>query len=151
MNERIEATLSRKSWSSFDENESSTNANGWFVVSHRWVPEKKRRRRLYGTWHKIQSDHATIYRIIRFSPSLKGTEKSQEGEIVLDWGGWLALSDYPEEHATKMQLVITKAKLCELVYAGVKHPDPAFRLASWLALLSIFLGIISVILTIFNN
>jgi hypothetical protein len=126
--------------------------NGWFVISHQWVlgkDSKQKRRRPYGRLFAIESEQARIFRAIRFSPVLKGGAKAGNGEIVLDWGGWLALTGFPTEDINSISLKIRPAKWWEEVFcAGPSHPDPAVRQASLIAVVACGLGVLSVILAV---
>ena len=119
---------------------------GWMVISHRWMPEKPERRRAHGKWYRIKSNHGTSYRVLRFSPNLAGAPSHTTGDLVLDWPAWLELNGYADDVADSLQLEITKARLWQLPQVAASHPDPATRLASMLGLVSVALGILSIVL-----
>ena len=119
---------------------------GWFVISHRWMGDKKQRRLSHGKWFKIKSEHTTIYRILRFSPNLEGGPKQNTGQMVLDWPGWIDLWGRAEDVDRALDLEFTEAKRWEYPKMAMSHPDPTHRLAGELGLLSVFLGLLSVIL-----
>ena len=33
---------------------------GWFVISHRWMPEKKQRRERHGKWFKLSTSSVSL-------------------------------------------------------------------------------------------
>lgn len=115
---------------------------GWFVVSHRWVSNKKDRRISHGKWHKITSKYETIYRILRYSVNLP----KKEGVIVLDWIGWIDLNGREEAVDNPISLQIKTVKWWEYPKCALSHPDPAYRLATKLAIVSIGLGFLSLII-----
>lgn len=121
---------------------------GWFVISHRWVEGKKNRRLTHGKWHKIISNEDIIYRILRYSINLKGSNRTNKGVIVLDWIGWIDLHGREEDVDHPINLEIKTVKWWELPKCGLSHPDPAYRLATRMAIVSILLGIISVIIAL---
>jgi hypothetical protein len=117
-----------------------------FFLSHRFINDKKDRRLATGRWHRIATGEKHIFRVLRFNPSLLGTLNEKEGSIIIDYDGWLQLSGYPEEVPTRLDLVITKAKFYEFPLCAISHPDPAHRLAGWLAIISLLLGLLGIIL-----
>lgn len=121
---------------------------GWVVVSHRWLTAKADRRDAHGRWYRIQCDGRTIYRAIRFSGKLKGSPKQGIGEIVIDWPGWLDLNGRAEEVDNSIELSLRRVRFYDLPRVPVHHPDPAIRVAGWLGLISVGLGILSIILAL---
>jgi len=117
---------------------------GWFIVSHRCLPDKKTRRKAHGRWFRIKSSSGVIYRILRFSPNLRSPGK-KDGEIVLDWVGWLDLNDRDEEVSTPLDLEISEVPMWCLPFMVRAHPDPSYRLAGTLGLVSVVLGVLSVL------
>ena len=69
---------------------------GWAAISWRLAPNKALRRQYHGRLYRIHSEHAGILRIIRFSTNLEGSPGTTNSEIVLDYYGWLELSDFSE-------------------------------------------------------
>ena len=123
-------------------------ALGWFVVSHHWVHAKKDRRRLHGAWCRISSEHATVYRVLRFSPLLKASADERMGDLAIDYPAWIALSGFQEDTNQPVRMIITKAKWWHRPLCALSHPDPSYRLSAALGLLSVFLGILSIVLSI---
>ena len=121
---------------------------GWFVVSHRWMPEKSGRRLSHGRWFKIKSAEGEIFRILRFSASLEGSPNSGTGQIGVDWPGWLDLFGRAENVDGPIELEFSEAHWWQFPRLAVSHPDPTVRLAGLLGLLSVVLGILSVILAV---
>ena len=118
----------------------------WLVVSWRWMPGKSERRRQHGKWYKIRSPDAAIYRVLRFSSNLGGGPKQGTGDIVLDWPGWIELSDFAEDTSLRLELELTPVSWWEYPRCAISHPDPTHRLAGELAVLSVALGLLSVLL-----
>jgi hypothetical protein len=119
---------------------------GWFVISHRWMPSKSQRRVAHGRWYKIAGPGGAIFRILRFSPSLNGSVETKRGEIVIDWPGWLDLLGHAENVDIPAPLEISPASRWKFARLAVSHPDPVYRMAGSLALLSLLLGVLSLIL-----
>lgn len=124
---------------------------GWFVIPYNLMPEKKDRRKCHGRWFTIKSEHKKIYRVLRFAPDLHGTIKDdKQKDIVLDWVGWIDLCGRDENVDISLRLTISKTIFWErLICTGLKHPEPSYRLTTLLALISICLGLLSVILAVF--
>jgi len=112
---------------------------GWAVISHHLMPNQQDRRLAYGKWHKFQSKHTHVFRVLRFSPQL-GTgmnrSKTENAGLVIDWMGWLELSNHQEKVDVPLKLKITPVSSCLLPFLILKHPDPTHRLAGGLAWLS---------------
>ena len=121
---------------------------GWFVISHRWMPEKRHRRLSHGRWFKIKSAEREVFRILRFSASLGGSPAKGTGEIVMDWPGWLDLFGQAEDVDGPIEVEFTEASWWQFPRLAVSHPDPTIRLSGLLGLLSVALGILSVILAV---
>lgn len=122
---------------------------GWFVISHRYMPERLSRRFAHGRWYKISSAEGSIYRILRFSPNLVGSPgPNNEGQIVLDWPGWLDLHGRAENVDAPLNLTYSEVKWWSYPKMAIVHPDPTVRLAGELGLLSSALGVLSVALAI---
>lgn len=122
---------------------------GWFVISHRWMAERQTRRLLHGKWFKISSATGSVYRVLRFSANLAGTP-GKAGEIVIDYDAWLDLFGRVENVGGPLELEIRRARWWESLRLATSHPDPAFRLASWIAVLSLVLGLISLVLGVWS-
>jgi hypothetical protein len=121
---------------------------GCFVVSHRWMLDKSHRRLSHGRWFKITSPEGEIFRILRFSPSFEGSLKSGTGQIVVDWPGWLDLFGRAENVDGPIELEFSQAHWWQFPRLAVSHPDPTIRLSGLLGLMSVALGILSVILAV---
>ena len=134
---------------------------GWFAISYWWVIDhqpktdeekkkfQKKLRRMHGRWFRIknQEQEREIYRILRFSPNLQGSKKKGDGVICLDWPGWIELSDY-EDTEKPLGLVLEEVGWWPFPRFVMSHPDPVFRLAGFLGLLSVALGLLSLILAL---
>lgn len=118
---------------------------GWFAVSHHCIPDKKERRLTTGKWFCIRSEHSKVYRVLRFFPRLAFNKTDKQGQIIMDYSGWLKLSDFPEDTELALQLSIRRAKKHEYLHCLLSHPEPSFRLAGWLAVISVGLGLIGLI------
>jgi len=141
-------------WASGEEK--ITPENGWFIVAQHWMPEdnnsvenayKKDRRISHGKIFKIKNraNNAVVYRVLRLSANMKGAKSSGQGDIVIDWSAWIELNDFKDDLAEKVDLEISKATLVENFLFVLKHPDQSIALAGKLALLSLFLGVISLV------
>jgi hypothetical protein len=114
------------------------------------VEQKIDRRAVHGKWFRLENEHRqAVFRALRFSPNLQGTREKREGDIVIDWPAWIHLSGQGDEDAEVLSLRIRPATLMErLVLAGIRHPDPTMRLSFGLALLSLGLGLVSLLIAI---
>jgi hypothetical protein len=121
---------------------------GWIVVHHDLVKTKAERRRASGRWFKLKSSSGNIYRILRFSPRLRGPPHDEPYELVIDWPGWLILHNYDDNLDPPLVLEIFRTKWWEFPRLAVSHPDPLARTAGILGLVSVGLGILSVILAL---
>jgi hypothetical protein len=115
---------------------------GWIVVSHDHVPAKAERRKLYGRWVAIKSDQRTIYRIIRFSPTVP------RDSVVIDWGGWIDLQPDADDLEKSLHLRISTVKWYQAIRIPFVHVDNAVRISAYLGGISIILGIISLIISL---
>jgi hypothetical protein len=122
---------------------------GWFVISHHHMKDKKQRRFAHGCWYKIVGENErSVFRVLRFSPRLSAGKNDNNPQIVIDWPAWLELSDFDENTSKPIHLEIKKANWYFAPALAVSHPDPSTRLAGWLGLISIGLGLLSVVLAI---
>jgi hypothetical protein len=121
---------------------------GWFVISHRWISDKSTRRLAHGRWFKIKSGEAEVFRILRFSPNLEGSPAKGTGQIVMDWNGWLDLFGRADDVVGPIELEFSEARWWHFPRLAVSHPDPTVRMSGILALVSVGLGILSLLLTI---
>lgn len=122
---------------------------GWFVISHRYMPTKAHRRLAHGRWYQIKSENGNVFRILRFSPNLRGApDREEPGEIVLDWPAWLDLYGRADDVDEPLELDITPVGWWAYPKMALAHPDPTVRLAGELGLLSAALGILSVVLAL---
>ena len=121
---------------------------GWVVVSYRWMPDKSQRRRSHGRWFKIESEKATVFRILRFSAQLSGSPKVGHGQLVVDWPAWLQLHGYEDNVDPPLELKFTRVGWWAFPILAISHPDPTIRLTGALGVLSFGLGVLSVVLAI---
>lgn len=103
---------------------------------------------MHGRWFRIRIQEREIYRILRFAPNLKGSKKRGEGEMFVDWPGWIELSDHEAETERPLDLVLEEAGWWRFPQFVMSHPDPMFRLAGFLGLLSVALGLLSLFLAL---
>lgn len=115
---------------------------GWVVIRHDQVPFKSQRRELYGKWVAIQSEEKTIYRILRFSPTLP-----KDG-IVIDWGGWIDLQGDREEFEKNLKLKISTVPWHQAIRLPFFHVDHSVRISSYLGALSLVIAIVSLIIAL---
>jgi hypothetical protein len=107
------------------------------------MPGALDRRWSTGTWFKIESDHGTIYRVLRFAPDLKGAPATGEGAIAIDWPGWLRLSGFAKQTDEPLKLRLTRSHWWEFSAWMISHPEPSIVLAGIISLISLALGVIS--------
>ncbi len=122
---------------------------GWFVVSPRLVPTKAERRERHGVLCKITSEHSSIFRVLRFSANLRSA-KNGSAQIILDYIGWLQIIGRDEDLDQTIRLTIQSAQWYEYLRFALSHPDLAYRLASWISLLSLGLGVLSIGLAVWG-
>lgn len=142
----IEGTFTRIHLGSVTE--STPIPTGWFIISHRLIGDTKDVRQHYGKWHTIKNEkNRRIYRILRFSPTLRGSKRNDNlKEIALDWIGWIDLCDRDEDVDIELKLKISKSTFWQRIFCvGFKHPEPAYRLAHLLAIVSIGLGLLAIL------
>jgi hypothetical protein len=121
---------------------------GWFSLSYLIFPTKAERRINTGKWFCIESTDGKIYRVLRFSPRLSFCSKDKKAQIVLDYDGWLHVLGYNEDTSKSLAVSIRRAEWYELLKCVLTHPEPAYRLAGWLATISVILGILSLVIGI---
>lgn len=145
MGERIRGLFTRISPAAFTEKVGIPL--GWIVISHHHMPSKSARRAAHGRWYRISCEGYSIYRILRFSPNLH-YNASGENDFVVDWVGWLDLHGRADDVDEPISLEIVSVPLILTPLMTITHPDPTFRLMGWLALISVALGVLSVILAL---
>lgn len=116
---------------------------GWVAVHSNLIPSKLVRRKTHGSWVKISSNHATIFRLLRFSPNLRYSAADNKGSISLDWAGWLQLIGHADETKAPPQLHIEKTCWWHLPIIAMAHPDLTQRISVGLGVLSFALGLLS--------
>lgn len=130
-------------------NEKHPVPNGWFVLPFRLMPDLKDRRRYHGKWFMITSEHAKIYRVLRFAGGLKGVKnKNATNDVLLDWVGWIDLCGRDENTEIELELEISPVPVLRQLLAGFNHPEPSYKLSVILAFISAMLGIISIAITL---
>ena len=120
---------------------------GWFAIFWRFFDERPERRRQHGRVWRISCGDCSIFRILRFSANLRSAE-GECAEIAIDYLGWLDLCNREENVNGCRSLNLQPAAWYEFFFFAFKHPDLSYRLATWIATLSLFLGIISIILAV---
>jgi hypothetical protein len=124
-------------------------ALGWFALSHRWLEDKQQRRKLHGTWFRITCEGRRCYRAFKMVASLKGSAGADAGDICVDWSAWLSLDGYNEKPRDELYLEIEPASWVDIPAIALSHPDPAHRVAAKFAILSVGLGILSLVVAFF--
>jgi len=123
------------------------NDFGWFSISHRLVENKYRRRPLYGNWFCKKANGKTIYRQLKFNPTLKSNDGQEQ--IALDWLGSIKLNNFNSENETSpIKYEIHQANRLESIYANIYHPDQGLRAAYKLGIVSLILGLISLVISL---
>lgn len=122
---------------------------GWFVIRYSLVEDKGDRRKSHGRWYKIKSDRGTIYRTLRYSVKISGSNNKDDiCDIVLDWAGWIDLQGRNADEMETLDLRISPLSLIAYPLIPIRHPDSGIRISGWLGLTSIGLGLLSVVLAI---
>jgi hypothetical protein len=122
---------------------------GWFSISHIFIKDKIERRKSYGKWFKIQSNKRTIYRQLKFDPTLIGS--GDDPEINLDWAGFIKLHDYEvDSNAKEITCKIKRANFFEILFANLNHPDQGLRAAYKLGLISLIFGLGSLFISLYQ-
>lgn len=116
---------------------------GWFSIFHEFL-EKPDRKNSRGKWFKITSEHGHCYRVMSMDPTLHKNKEENVDLINIDWDGWLALSSDDDTRAD-LVLTIEPVRVWDYWRLGWTHPDPAVRTAWVIALISLGLGILSLI------
>lgn len=144
---RIQGSFTR--WRKSDPtDQDKTLPLGWFAVRSDWVSEHDRAA-LRGKWYKISCGGNHCYRSLSMDPTLKGSQKTGEGQINIDWDGWLALHGYQKPHEEPLELTIEPANRFQLLTVGHSHPDPGIRAAAIVASVSLGLGFLALVISVF--
>lgn len=119
-------------------------AEGSVAVSHLWVDEKQARRRSTGRWYRLTSPDTgrAIFRVLTFDPTIRRGDESHAGGIVIDWTGWLMLTDYAEDTQQSLELELRRARWWNYPRLAVTHPNPVSRVALQVSAVAFVLGII---------
>ncbi len=126
----------------------------WLSISHRWVERKEDRRKLHGKWCRITSPYtsrAGIYRALRFGPTLAFDDARESGEVAIDWAGWLDLQGRDGLEQGELGLKIEVVGGLTVFLASWLHPDPSYRIASQISLVSFALGILALVLAVWES
>lgn len=116
---------------------------GDIAISHYLVKNKETRRLMHGRLYKIETEHGSLYRAIRFDPKLKAGKGEGHAQILLDYQGWLKLIGYdPDRQFTPIDITMRPVKWYEYPNIGLSHPDPLTRQSYGLGLLAFWLGAI---------
>lgn len=121
----------------------------YFAVSWRILPAKNERRRQCGKWFEISSGEGTIFRVLQYSSALKYGENA-DPEILLDYSGWMELNGNSSDLGVPVKLTARRARWYQYPRLAVAHPDPSYRLASWVAMLSLVLGALALGLAVWT-
>lgn len=97
-----------------------------------------------GKWYRIKSSYGTIYRVLRYQPQLSAGKGEESAEISVDYDGGKILG-FNRMGNNQIKIEIRSISLHEYVLATLNHPDPTFRIASWLGLIALFIGGLSLI------
>lgn len=168
MSEESQLIEREKAWPLDREFKRVINENlplGWFTISWHLIEGRKERINDHGKWFKISLFEGggkgnTIYRLCRFDGSL-AAGVSRDPEILLDYLGWVALKGGDPTKGNKtngeerLRLRIEKVGLLESLCSYRKivatYPDPSYRLANNIALIALFLGVVSLVITVITT
>lgn len=117
---------------------------GWAVLRFSHLPGQETRRATHGRWIALTSGGNTIYRIVRYSITLSARD------IVLDWAGWIDLQGRVADAPEVIPISIRSPRFWEYLIIPFKHIDPGYRMSAWLGTISVALGVLSVVLTVFG-
>lgn len=122
---------------------------GWFSLSNDILADKKgekgRGKNLSGQMFRISrrdsegKTRKAVFRFLKMNPLL-GKE-----QMLIDWDAQKLLNN---EKKYSVDLEIRKAKWFELPKAYLSDPDPIRRVSATLGMLSLFLGILSIVLSV---
>lgn len=121
--------------------------SGYFVISYNFVKDKDERRYQHGKWYEIKSEHASIFRALKFDGSLT-SDPVKPAEIVLDYIGWLELIGRASDIRQEVPLTIRSARWYQYPKLAISQPDLTFRLSIWVGLISLSLGLLSLFLAV---
>jgi len=99
-----------------------------------------------GKWFQLRTSEGRIFRILRFDSKLPYSDQNGTADVFIDYHGWLKLIGYAEKVDVTEDVEFKKARWWQLMRCMVSHPDPGYRLAGWLSLVSLFLGILGLLL-----
>ncbi len=119
---------------------------GWCAIYWRFIDGidgMAERRKQHGRVWRISCDNRSIFRILRFSGNLQYAAGSP-AQIAVDYLGWLVLCDHEENLEASRKLSLRPAAWYECPLFAFKHPDLTYQLATWIAVISLFLGLISI-------
>lgn len=116
---------------------------GWFAVSYKWVSDDRQRRLTRRCWCRLTGPSGSTYRLIRF-----GGIDMAKNEIAIDWEGWVAIAGADSNQKTPLPITIRTVHGPMTVLCPLWHQDPVYRLSYLLGLVSLALGILSVILAV---
>jgi hypothetical protein len=143
----------------FNRRPKNSNINlplGWFAVQFGHVtsctPEagKNLRHKVHGRWFEISSEKGKIIRNIRFAASNQIAFKGHKAKklICIDWQGWIDLNGRDGTSKLPLKLKIREVNWWAALIALPKHPDPAVRASTYLGLVSLSLGLLSIFLAL---
>ena len=121
--------------------------SGYFVISWRFFNDMEERRRSHGKCYEIKSKNASIFRALKFDGGLQSATENR-AEIVLDYIGWLELIGYADDINRPIQLTIRRARWYHYPKIAISNPDLTFRLSSWVGIISLALGLLSLALAV---
>lgn len=114
------------------------------AISHRWVSEKQARRRSTGKWYRLTGPDSgrTVFRVLTFDPTIKHGDGDEPGGILIDWAGWLLLTDYAEGRRQVLELHLRRARWWHYPRIAVTHPNPVSRVALQVSAVAFVLGVL---------
>jgi hypothetical protein len=119
---------------------------GWFAISDRFLDGATERRRARNQWYRLKGQRGTIYRVLRFAPNLMAGDDVKPAGLAVDYQGWWELQGLTVPADPILSLDISRVGNFGRVVAACKHPDPTYRMASWLAVIALALGVVSILL-----
>jgi len=121
---------------------------GWFAISYRFVKDSNQRRRTRNHWYQLTVNSRSIYRVLRFAANMEAGHDENPAGLSVDYQGWWELQGLTVPEEPQLCLDIRRANILGKIVANCRHPDPTHRFASWLAVIALALGIVSIALAI---
>lgn len=81
-------------------------------------------------------------------PQMEGSPNQSNGQIHIDWNGWLELIGFEGDSDREIELTIEPAGKLAFLSVGTSHPDPGIRAAAIIAGISVGMGLLSIVIAV---